>query len=120
MTKTFTIALPLAIGAGLMSATPASAATYHGAKEIRAELRQLDRQINRMPGLNYREEMRLERRIDNVQALQRRYARNGFSRIELRTLRTKVNAIKASIRYQARGTGGKNGRQLVKSKTQRR
>ncbi|MEP2735871.1 MAG: hypothetical protein ABJP34_06195 [Erythrobacter sp.] len=124
MTNKFTIALPLAIGAGLLSATPANAATYNGASEIRAELRQLDRQVNRMHGLTYREEARLERRIDNVQALQRRYARNGYSRTELRTLKSKVNSIKATIRFQSRSNtrGAVKGttRGAVKSNTRRR
>ena len=116
MKSKFTIALPLAIGAGLMSATPASAANFYGAKEIRTELRMLDRQIDRKKGLSYREQVRLERRIDNVQALQRRYARNGYSRNELRILNQKVGAIKASIRYQARDSN----RRSVKSKNHRR
>ena len=116
MTNKFTIALPLAIGAGLLSATPASAATYNSASEIRAELRQLDRKIDRMNGLTYREEARLERRIDNVQALQRRYARNGYSRVELKALNRKVNAIKTTIHYQSHNSG----RKAVKSKTRRR
>ncbi len=102
MKKPLFIAIPLALSAGLMLATPASAADWNKGNNIKVELRQLDRQINYLPGLSHREEAQLERRVDNAQALLRRYSRNGLSRVERQTLNNRITAIKADMRKQSR------------------
>ena len=95
-------ALPIALGAGLMLSTPASAANHNNGNQLRAEIRQLDRQIDRAPGLSNREEARLERRVDNLQTFQRRFARNGYNRGELKVLNNRISAIRADLRTEAR------------------
>src|SRR5690242_18645757 len=65
--KKFLIAAPLALAAVAAVATPASAASWNNASQLRAEIAQLDRQVDRMHGLSPREEQRLERQVDRLQ-----------------------------------------------------
>ena len=102
MIKKIIFAGPIALGASLMLATPASAAGYSKASDIRIELRQLDRQIGLTRGLSKREEASLGRKIDNLQSIQRAYARHGYSNVELRQLSRRLTSLKAQIRTQAR------------------
>ena len=102
MKKTLALALPLALGAGALFSVPASAAATSNAGQIRAEINQLDRQVDRMRCLSNREEARLERRIDSLQSLYRDYARGGFSNRELRALNYELGKVKAEIRDQSR------------------
>ncbi len=96
--KKFLIAAPLALAAGALLSTPASAATWHlNAGQIRAEIQQLDRQIDHTRGLSHREEKLLENRVDRLQAQFRSYARNGFSRGELQRLDREVGAVKSQL-----------------------
>ena len=50
MTKKFLIAGPLALAAGALLVTPASAASFSNPGQIRAEIQQLDRQVDRSHG----------------------------------------------------------------------
>lgn len=102
MSKKFRLAAPLAIIAGAMLVTPASAANFSDGGQIRAEIQQLDRQIDGMRGISPREEQRLERQVDRLEALYRDYARGGFSRNELQRLDREVSAVKMQIHQAAR------------------
>lgn len=107
--KAFLLAIPLALGASLMAAAPASAKGVSNGSNIRAEIRQVDRQIGNIRGLSNREEAQLERRVDNLQRLQQRYSRGGYNRTELRRLNAGLVSIKADIRSQSRD-GNRNHR----------
>ena len=50
--KKILTAVPLALAAAAVLATPASAASPLNAGKIRAEIQQLDRQVDRMRGLS--------------------------------------------------------------------
>jgi hypothetical protein len=100
MKKLF-LAAPLALAAGALLTTPASAASYKSPGQLRSEISQLDRQIDRSRGLTSTEERQLERRLDQVQSLYSRYARNGFSRAELSVLSTRVDLIRNQLYRQA-------------------
>lgn len=102
MKKTLFATLPLALGAGLMVATPASAANWQNANSVRAEIRQLDRQIDRARGLSNRQEARLDRRVNSLRSLYRQYKRGGINRAERRTLNKRLASLKYSIRVQSR------------------
>lgn len=115
MIKKIIFAAPIALGATLMLATPATAASYNSGSQIRTELRQLDRQIGLIRGLSKREEIALDRKVDNLQSLQRIYARNGYSNVELRSLNRQLTSLKSQVRIQSRD---RNNR--VKSQSTRR
>ena len=100
MKKLF-LAAPLALAAGALLTSPASAASYKSPGQIRSEINQLDRQIDRSRGLTSAEERQLTRRIDQVQSLYRTYSRNGFSRAELSVLSTRVDVIRNQLYRQA-------------------
>lgn len=95
--KKFLIAAPLALAAGAVLATPASAAPFNNAGQIRSEIAQLDRQVSRTPGLTRSETQRLDRQVDQLQDLYNRYARGGFTRGELQTLGSRVDAVKSQL-----------------------
>lgn len=101
MKKTTALALPLALGAATLFAVPASARTDNSAGQLRDQINQLDRQVDRMSGLSNREEAQLERRIASLQSLYRNYARDGFTNRELRALNTEIGKVKAEIRDQS-------------------
>lgn len=103
-------AVPLALAAAAVLATPASAAAPLNAGKIRAEIQQLDRQVDRMRGLSNREEKRLEGQVDRLEALYRNYARGGFTRSELQRLDSQVNAVKAQVYAQAHDRNGRFAR----------
>lgn len=105
--KKFLIAAPLALAAGAIVATPASAAPFANAGQIRSEIAQLDRQVDNLRGISPREEKRLEAQVDQLQRLYRDYARNGFSRSELQRLDGQVNTVKAQIFAQSRDRNGR-------------
>jgi uncharacterized coiled-coil DUF342 family protein len=109
MKKLF-LAAPLALVAGALLTTPASAASYQSAGQIRAEINQLDRQVDRARGLSPTEERQLERRVDQLQSLYSRYARNGFSRAELTVLNTRIDVVRNQLARQANDRNGWNGR----------
>ena len=64
--KMLFLAAPLALAAGALLGSPASAQSWNRGYpgQLRAEIAQLDRQIDRTRGLSNREERVLERRVD--------------------------------------------------------
>lgn len=102
MTKTLWIAAPIIAAMGILAAGPAAAAPNTQDTNVRTQIKQLDRTINRLPGLSSREEARLDARLDNVRSLQRRYARGGFTQRELRVLNHRITSIKIDMRKQSR------------------
>ena len=106
MTK-FLIAAPLALAAIAAVATPASAADRANPGQIRTEIAQLDRQVDRMRGLSPREEQRLENQVDRLQALYRTYARGGFNRGELQRLDGQLSAVRAQVYAQSHDRNGR-------------
>ena len=105
--KKFLIAAPLALAVMTAVATPASAASWHDAGQLRAEIAQLDRQVDRMRGLSPREEQRLGNQVDRLQAMYRDYARGGFNRAELQRLNGQVNAVKTQVFAQSHDRNGR-------------
>lgn len=105
--KKFLIAAPLALAAVAAVATPASAADRASPGQIRAEIAQLDRQVDRMRGLSPREEQRLENQVDRLQALYRDYARGGFNRSELQRLDGRLSEVRAQVYAQSHDRNGR-------------
>jgi len=110
MTKKFLIAGPLALAAGALLVTPASAASFSNAGQIRAEIQQLDRQIDRTRGLSGREAQRLDGQVDRLQALYKNFARGGFSRSELQRLDRELGSVKAQLNNASRDRNGSDKR----------
>ena len=111
MTKKFLLAAPLALAAGALFSAPASAAPWHAnAGQLRAEIAQLDRQIDRKPGVSNREERVLEQRVDRLQNLYRSYARHGFTRAEVRTLEREIASVRAALARQSHDWNNRPGR----------
>ncbi len=109
MKKTLIATLPLALGAGLMVATPASAANWNNANSVRAEIRQLDRQIDRARGLSNRQEARLDRRVSSLRSMYRTFKRGGINRGEQRLLNKRLTSIKHAIRINSRSVNSHSG-----------
>ena len=106
MKKLF-LAAPLALAAGALLTTPALAASYQSAGQIRAEINQLDRQVDRARGLTSAEERQLDRRVDQLQSLYSRYARNGFNRAELGVLSSRIDVIRNQLARQSHDRDGR-------------
>ncbi|WP_054531981.1 hypothetical protein [Erythrobacter sp. SG61-1L] len=90
------IAASLVLGA----AVPASAASWQGRDSYRQEIAQLDRQIDRAQErrlISQREADRLERKVDQLQNLHARYAKNGLTRTEERILDQRIDSVKRQI-----------------------
>ncbi|HTN13906.1 MAG TPA: hypothetical protein VL094_03785 [Sphingomonadaceae bacterium] len=90
------IAASLVLGA----AVPASAAPWQGRNNYRQEIAQLDRQIDRAQErrlISHREADRLERKVDQLRNLHVRYAKNGFTKTELRILDQRIYTVKRQI-----------------------
>jgi TolA-binding protein len=102
MMKKFLLAAPLALAAGALLASPASAASFSNPGQIRGEIQQLDRQVDRTRGLSGREEQRLQNQVDRLQDLYRSFARDGFSRGELQRLDRELTAVKMQVFQQSR------------------
>lgn len=102
--RKFLIAAPLALAAAATLATPASAASYTSSPaQVRKEIAQLDRQIDRAKErktISWREARQLHNRVDQLEKLYVRYARNGFTRIELRVLDNRVDAVQRQLRIE--------------------
>jgi len=94
--KTFLIAAPLVLAAAVAVGTPASAAPWISAGQIRSEIAQLDRQVDRL------HDRRLENQVDRLQALYRGYARGGFTRGELQRLDSQLSAVRAQVYARSR------------------
>jgi hypothetical protein len=115
MTKKILAAAPLALAAFALLGSPASAQGWNSANsgQLRAEIAQLDRQIDRKPGVSNREERVLEQRVDRLHGLYRTYARHGFTRGELRSLDREIASVRVAIQRQAHDRNnhpGRNGR----------
>jgi hypothetical protein len=110
MTKKFLLAAPLALAAGALFTTPAAAAWHANPGQLRAEIAQLDRQIDRKPGVSNREERVLEQRVDRLHGLYRTYARHGFTRGELRSLDREIASVRVAIQRQAHDRNNHPGR----------
>lgn len=108
------IAPALAASLALGAAVPASAATWegrheigryeNGRHEIGRQIAQLDRQVDVARArhlISWRESARIEAKVDRLQRLYRSYARNGFSRGELRVLDNRIDAVKRDLTRQA-------------------
>lgn len=95
---------PLALAAGVLLATPASAASFGNAGQIRSDIAQLDRQIDRgvrNGNLDRREAASLRGQVDNLQSLYRSYARGGFNRGEIATLSNRLDTVQDRLRHAA-------------------
>jgi len=103
-------AAPLLLAAGAVLATPASAATWTNPGQLRAEIAQLDRQVDRSRGLSSREERVLEQRVDRLQDLYRSYARHGFNRFEVQSLEREIVSVRVAIERQSRDWNNHPGR----------
>jgi hypothetical protein len=111
MTKKLLLAAPLALAAGAMLATPASARGWdNGAGNLRAEIAQLDRLVDHTRGLSNREERALQLRVDRLQNLYRSYARHGFTRAEVQTLQREIASVRVAIERQSHDWNNHPGR----------
>ena len=82
-------------------ASPASAASWTSPSQIRSEIAQLDRQVDRL------HDRRLDNQVDRLQALYRGYARGGFSRGELQRLDYQVSAVRNQIYARSHDRNGR-------------
>jgi hypothetical protein len=111
MTRKFLLAAPLALAAGALLTSPASARGWQdNAGQLRAEIAQLDRQVDRNRGISNREERALEQRVDRLQGLYRSYARYGFTRNEARSLQREIASVRVAIQRQSRDRNDHAGR----------
>jgi hypothetical protein len=111
MTRKFLLAAPLALAAGALLTTPASARGWaDNAGQLRAEIAQLDRQVDRSHGISNREERALERRVDRLRSLYRDYARHGFTRNETRSLQREIASVRVAVERQSHDWNNHAGR----------
>ena len=103
MNKKLLFAAPLALAAGALLTTPASAAGWsnNNAGQLRTQIAQLDRQVDRSHGLSNREERALQQRVDRLQNLYRSYARGGFTRGEVQTLQREIASVRIAVQRQS-------------------
>lgn len=102
-----------ALLAALALSAPASAQRYDSGNELRRDIAQLDRQIDRLQDrriLSQREARALDRRVDGLERTWRSYARNGFSRNEHRTLSSQIARVRYDIDRHARDGDRRPGR----------
>jgi hypothetical protein len=114
MKKIF-LAAPLALAAASLLSSPASAQSwnYGNAGNLRAQIAQLDRQVDRSRGLSNREERALDHRVDRLQSLYRSYARHGFTRFEMQSLEREIASVRVAVERQSHDWNnhpGRNGR----------
>lgn len=108
--KKILFAAPLVLAASAVLAAPASAATWNNAGQLRAEIAQLDKQVDRTRGLSKSEKRVLEQRVNQLQAHYRSYARNGFTRSEISRLNTEINQVRTAIARQSHDRNNHPGR----------
>jgi hypothetical protein len=110
--KKIILAAPLALAAASLLSSPASAQSWNHANpgSLRAEISQLDRQIDRSRGLSNREERALSRRVGRLQYLYGAYARHGFNRGEVQSLRREIASVRFAIERQAHDWNNHPGR----------
>ena len=98
------VASALAASLAMGIVTPASAAVFN-AGNLRSEIAQLDNQINRAEArrtISHREAQQLDRQVDQLQNAYRAYARGGFTRYELASLDSRINAVQRQIKVERR------------------
>lgn len=103
------IAPALAASLALGAVAPATAAPFFGAGNVRQQIAQLDRKIDqaeRQHRLTRQEAQKLDRLVDQVQTLQARYARNGFTKGELRILDQRIDTVSRQIDREISSRGG--------------
>lgn len=112
--KKLLFAAPLALAAGALLASPASAQSWNAGNPagLRAEIAQLDRQIDRTRGLSNREERALEQRVDRLQSLYKGYARHGFTRAEVQSLQREIASVRVAIERQSHDWNNHPGRNV--------
>ena len=92
------VAASLAVGA-----VPASAATFANGGRLKAEINQLDRQVERAQArhqITYREARMLNQQVRQLDRTWRVYARGGFSRGELNTLNRQIDRVQNNFNRQ--------------------
>ncbi len=95
----------LAASLALGVAVPASAAVWDRPGELRSEIAQLDRQIDRAEArrdISHREAARLNAQVDRLEATFRSYARGGFTRYELAAIDSRIDTVKRQLAVQSR------------------
>lgn len=78
---------------------------HWNANQIRAQIAELDRRINRNDNRNRiseREAAGLRRDVRNLQSTFRAYNRNGLNNAELRTLNNRIDNIRTRLRIERR------------------
>jgi hypothetical protein len=110
--KKILLAAPLALAAASLLSSPASARdwNYGNAGNLRAEIAQLDKQVDRSRGLSNREERALNQRVDRLQSLYRSYARHGFTRAEVQTLQREIASVRVAVERQSHDWNNHPGR----------
>ena len=110
--KKLLFAAPLALAAGALLGSPASAQgwNHNNGGQLRAEIAQLDRRIDRSPGVSNREERALGKRVDRLRLLYRSYARHGFTRGEVQSLEREIASVRVAVERQAHDWNNHPGR----------
>jgi len=107
----FLVAAPLALAAGLALATPASAQRADGPRELRAEINQLDEDVERIADgrrFTNAELQQARTAVDRLEERYRQYGRDGFSRGELNELNDRIGNARQRIFAQARDNDRRN------------
>jgi chromosome segregation ATPase len=102
-TKRVTSALAASLALGI--AVPASAAAWNAPGQLRQQIAQLDRQIDRAEAnrtISRWEARQLDQRVANIRAMFNSYARGGFTRQELKNLDNRVDEVKRQLAIQKR------------------
>jgi len=106
------IAPVLAASLALGAAAPAFAAPWNTGGDLRKQINQLDRKVDqaeRRHLISRQEAGRLDRLVDQLENLHARYAKNGFSRTELRTLDQRIDTVDRQIDSEIRDRDGQRG-----------
>ena len=111
MTLAKTLLAPVLFAAlAAATALPASAAVYGNGNQLRRDISQLDRQIDRAQArhvLSGREAASLQAQVRTLDSTWRAYARGGFSRAETRSLDNRIDRVKRDFARQATDRNGR-------------
>lgn len=104
----------LAVTSVALLASPAAAQNWRVAasvqQQIRSDINQLDRQIERSQqrrAISQREAQRLHRDALQLQRTLTRFSRNGLDRTEVRQLEISVNQVRQQLRLERRDWDGR-------------